>query len=133
MPLDMFVVLHNVFLMWRKVQFKGSICFKLVLRILDLGLLSKIVPNLQATICVQLGFLVFCNQIVFLEVNFELKSSCEFACVLQIEISAEKRKIPRPFFHMLISIDKIWIDGQVMTYLPEPFSCTIKKMAVNYN
>lgn len=47
-----------------------------------------------------IGVLVFCNQIVFLEVNFELKLSCEFACVLQIEIFIEKGKIPRPFFHM---------------------------------
>jgi hypothetical protein len=127
MLLDTLNVLHKFFLMWKNVQFKGSICFKLVFKILDLGPFLNMVLNLQATICVQLGFLVFCNQIVFLKVNFELKLSCEFACVLQIEISIEKGKIPRLFFHMWISIDKIWANGQVMTYLPKPFICTIEK------
>jgi hypothetical protein len=100
MPLDTLIVIHIYFLMWRNVQFKGLVCFKLVLRILDLGPLLKMVLNLQAIKCMQLGFLVFCDQIVFLEVNFELKLSCEFTCVLQFEISIEKGKIQDPFPHV---------------------------------
>jgi hypothetical protein len=40
-------LLKKYFLMWRRVQFKGPICFKLVPGILDPGPLSKVTLNIN--------------------------------------------------------------------------------------